>query len=187
MPPLEGQRAARTRRHGGRRLFLRELQAAALSGGARDVAHDTIGRVITDDIRRVIGSNMQLEPRHIFTNTLPPRAGLNEHDPNRPARRVRLGIIPDALLRNVFLPTTTHSNVPLDVLVDFKTIVLDYVQLQIEYNQKVEEMWKELMPTLNAIDDNTSPNQTTFNIPPPSCFIRLEHTMCPTSASNIAD
>ena len=27
------------------------------------------------------------------------------------------------LLRNVFLPTTTHSNVPLDVLVDFKTIV----------------------------------------------------------------
>ena len=79
--------------------------------------------MITDDIRRVIGSNMQLEPRHIFTNTLPPRAGLNEHDPNRPARRVRLGIIPDALLRNVFLPTTTHSNVPLDVLVDFKTIV----------------------------------------------------------------
>ena len=47
----------------------------------------------------------------------------SEHDPNRPARRVRLGIIPDALLRNVFLPTTTHSNVPLDVLVDFKTIV----------------------------------------------------------------
>ena len=37
-------------------------------------------------------------------------------------------------------------------LADFKTIVLDYVQLQIEYNQKVEEMWKELMPTLNAID-----------------------------------
>ena len=62
-------------------------------GGARDVTHDTIGRVITDDIRRVIGSNMQLEPRHIFTNTFPPRAGLNEHD-SKPARRVRLGIIP---------------------------------------------------------------------------------------------
>ena len=63
-----------------------------LSGGARDVTHDTIGRVITDDIRRVIGSNMQLEPRHIFTNTLPPRASSSEHDPNRPARRVRSGI-----------------------------------------------------------------------------------------------
>jgi len=37
-------------------------------------------------------------------------------------------------------------------LVDFKRIVLDYVQLQIEYNQKVEESWRTLLPALKALN-----------------------------------
>uniref|UniRef100_A0A7S2WCE5 PX domain-containing protein n=1 Tax=Mucochytrium quahogii TaxID=96639 RepID=A0A7S2WCE5_9STRA len=37
-------------------------------------------------------------------------------------------------------------------LVDFKSIVLDYVQLQIEYNQQVEQSWREVLPSLQALN-----------------------------------
>jgi hypothetical protein len=36
-------------------------------------------------------------------------------------------------------------------LVDFKSIILDYVQLQIEYNQQVEQSWREVLPSLQAL------------------------------------
>mmetsp|Transcript_13507 Transcript_13507/g.26046 ORF Transcript_13507/g.26046 Transcript_13507/m.26046 type:complete len:520 (-) Transcript_13507:68-1627(-) len=36
-------------------------------------------------------------------------------------------------------------------LVDFKSIVLDYVQLQIEYNQKVEQSWRDVLPALQSL------------------------------------
>ena len=35
---------------------------------------------------------------------------------------------------------------------DFKSIILDYVQLQIEYNQKVEKTWRDILPTLQALN-----------------------------------
>ena len=36
-------------------------------------------------------------------------------------------------------------------LVDFKAIILEYVQLQIEHNQRVEEAWRSVLPDLQAI------------------------------------
>eukprot|EP00514_Thraustochytrium_sp_LLF1b_P004083 CAMPEP_0184516876 /NCGR_PEP_ID=MMETSP0198_2-20121128/5261_1 /TAXON_ID=1112570 /ORGANISM="Thraustochytrium sp., Strain LLF1b" /LENGTH=557 /DNA_ID=CAMNT_0026907223 /DNA_START=287 /DNA_END=1960 /DNA_ORIENTATION=- len=36
-------------------------------------------------------------------------------------------------------------------LIDFKSIVLDYVQLQIEYNQQVEQSWRDVLPSLQAL------------------------------------
>jgi len=36
-------------------------------------------------------------------------------------------------------------------LVDFKAFVLEYVQLQIEHNQRVEEAWRSVLPDLQAI------------------------------------
>ncbi len=36
-------------------------------------------------------------------------------------------------------------------LVDFKNIILDYVQLQIEYNQQVEKSWREALPSLKVL------------------------------------
>mmetsp|Transcript_6314 Transcript_6314/g.7959 ORF Transcript_6314/g.7959 Transcript_6314/m.7959 type:complete len:433 (+) Transcript_6314:299-1597(+) len=35
---------------------------------------------------------------------------------------------------------------------DFKSIILDYVQLQIEYNQQVEKTWRDVLPTLQALN-----------------------------------
>jgi len=48
-------------------------------------------------------------------------------------------------------------------LVDFKAIVQDYVQMQIEYNKRVEDAWREVLPTLQGLispqtDDAGSPN-----------------------------
>eukprot|EP00753_Platysulcus_tardus_P002756 PLAT11868.1.p1 GENE.PLAT11868.1~~PLAT11868.1.p1 ORF type:complete len:451 (+),score=225.38 PLAT11868.1:33-1385(+) len=42
-------------------------------------------------------------------------------------------------------------------LADFKNMVIDYVQLQIDFNQKVEEHWEALMPTLKAIPAEPAP------------------------------
>lgn len=36
-------------------------------------------------------------------------------------------------------------------LQDFKSIILDYIYLQIEYNQKIEEEWKRIIPRLQEI------------------------------------
>uniref|UniRef100_A0AAV1V8U6 Uncharacterized protein n=1 Tax=Peronospora matthiolae TaxID=2874970 RepID=A0AAV1V8U6_9STRA len=36
-------------------------------------------------------------------------------------------------------------------LVDFKHIILDYIQMQIEYSKKVEDEWQEVIPKLAAI------------------------------------
>ena len=38
-----------------------------------------------------------------------------------------------------------------DKLADLKGIVLDYVQLQIEYNQQVEQSWRDVLPALQAL------------------------------------
>ncbi|RHY21410.1 hypothetical protein DYB25_008347, partial [Aphanomyces astaci] len=39
----------------------------------------------------------------------------------------------------------------LDKLSDFKRIVLDYVELQIDYNTRVEARWASVVPQLQAI------------------------------------
>ena len=43
-----------------------------------------------------------------------------------------------------------------DKLRDFKKLVLDYVQMQIEYNQKVEEAWRAVLPDIESITEETA-------------------------------
>eukprot|EP00565_Helicotheca_tamesis_P005262 CAMPEP_0185729356 /NCGR_PEP_ID=MMETSP1171-20130828/5333_1 /TAXON_ID=374046 /ORGANISM="Helicotheca tamensis, Strain CCMP826" /LENGTH=510 /DNA_ID=CAMNT_0028398175 /DNA_START=90 /DNA_END=1622 /DNA_ORIENTATION=- len=58
---------------------------------------------------------------------------------------------------------------------DMRKTVLDYINLQIEYNKRMEEVWGALVPQLEnvQIDGNVVPNNTRGNIvtPPPTVQI----------------
>ena len=43
-----------------------------------------------------------------------------------------------------------------DKLRDFKKLVLDPVQLQIEYSQKVEEAWRAVLPDIESITEENA-------------------------------
>ena len=43
-------------------------------------------------------------------------------------------------------------------LADFKKYVLAFVQLQIEYSEKVQQSWRELLPRLEDIDSAAGSN-----------------------------
>jgi sorting nexin-1/2 len=45
---------------------------------------------------------------------------------------------------------------------DMRKIVLDYVQLQVEYNKQMEQQWAELVPSIEAIPVETLPTSTLF-------------------------
>jgi len=70
----------------------------------------------------------------------------------------------DVITRRVFEELDRFKK---EKLIDFKSIVLDYVQLQIEYNQEVERSWKEVLPALQALSATVESNSTP-NFPNPA-------------------
>ena len=48
-------------------------------------------------------------------------------------------------------------------LADFKRIAMDFVELQIEHNRKVEEAWSKLLPDLEAIGSSGTTSEKTRN------------------------
>ena len=51
---------------------------------------------------------------------------------------------------------------------DMRKVVLDYVQLQIEYNKQMEQQWAELVPEIEAIQVDDVPMVSLFDGPLPS-------------------
>ena len=48
----------------------------------------------------------------------------------------------------------------LEKLADFKKFVIDFVKLQIEYSTRVQAAWRDLTPTLDAMQDASAPSAT---------------------------
>eukprot|EP00949_MAST-11_sp_MAST-11-sp1_P002936 g2936.t1 len=52
-------------------------------------------------------------------------------------------------------------------LEDFKAMMLDFVQLQVDYNKKVEKIWSDVIPTLEKITFDESASSSSPSTPPP--------------------
>ena len=48
---------------------------------------------------------------------------------------------------------------------DFKALILHYVQLQIDHNQAVEQLWKSVLPKLNRVSAPASETEAQNSFP----------------------